>query len=392
MIQIDKVSFDFIVPKEEVARSLYSNWDVFCHKCFEQVVEDCWAIHDNENVTYEFEKIEIDLGDIPEENFYEEYPKRLREQLHKLSFPAAKLINMETDGINVEDHVEKNKHLVNIESEIDWLMNQSSRAIENSMAVIVNLILAQNNAVLRLLEHVNHITFLYKVLTTIISLHECRKSDKIRVFMSFLDLRSDIISMFIRKADDSSLLYDVAELLDAYSVYKILHTYTYNTTYSSIYSYLYCLYEWLIQYYPYYDNNASGDKSHFIKHLNRQLLISIRENRDFSCVSKYELTQSFLLRVFGKDKYYTTLKSIYSSLKEQLKDEFSDHYHKHELYTNLIRLHFSDNLNVDNGFEMDMVQNEREYKPRRTQTIQDNINNNKIDILSDITSGQLSDF
>ena len=83
MTQIDRVSFDFVVPGEGIASGLLSGWDAFCHRCFEQVVEEFFAPYDREDVRYAFDQVELDLGAIPEADFYRLYPLRLKEALRR---------------------------------------------------------------------------------------------------------------------------------------------------------------------------------------------------------------------------------------------------------------------------------------------------------------------
>ena len=83
MIRIDNISFEFTTPDEKFAHELYAGWDVFCRHCFEQVVEECLSTYNKEKVLYEIEQLELDLGSIPEEYFYREFPRRLKEVLLK---------------------------------------------------------------------------------------------------------------------------------------------------------------------------------------------------------------------------------------------------------------------------------------------------------------------
>ena len=81
MIRIDHLSFEFTVPDEAFAHGLYADWEAFCRNCFEQVVEECLADYDKDKVLHVLEQLDLDLGSIPEEDFPEEFPRRLREEL-----------------------------------------------------------------------------------------------------------------------------------------------------------------------------------------------------------------------------------------------------------------------------------------------------------------------
>lgn len=83
MIRIDHISFEFAAPGEDFAYSLYADWEGFCRTCFENIVEECFSEYDRDKVLHEIETIDLDLGSIPEEDFYREFPLRLKEQLLK---------------------------------------------------------------------------------------------------------------------------------------------------------------------------------------------------------------------------------------------------------------------------------------------------------------------
>ena len=81
MIRIDRLSFGFTMNDESFAHHLYANWDEFCRDCFEKVIEECLSAYDQQKVLIEIDKLELDLGTIPEEEFYDQFPIRLREEL-----------------------------------------------------------------------------------------------------------------------------------------------------------------------------------------------------------------------------------------------------------------------------------------------------------------------
>lgn len=83
MITINHLSFDFVTADEPFAHNLYVDWDSFCHACIEKVVDECFSAYDKDKVLYEIERLDLDLGVIPEDDFYKEFPFRLREELLK---------------------------------------------------------------------------------------------------------------------------------------------------------------------------------------------------------------------------------------------------------------------------------------------------------------------
>lgn len=84
MITINKVSFDFKVEEESFARSLYGNWDSFCRNAFEYVVDSILSRYDRADEIIRLESLEIDLGTMAEEEFYDLFPKRLASRLQDI--------------------------------------------------------------------------------------------------------------------------------------------------------------------------------------------------------------------------------------------------------------------------------------------------------------------
>jgi hypothetical protein len=83
-INIQKVKFEFSMENEESAFDLYSGWHSFYHSLFERIVEKVLAQYDKEDVHLFIEKIELDLGEIPKEDFYDKFPLLLEEKLEEL--------------------------------------------------------------------------------------------------------------------------------------------------------------------------------------------------------------------------------------------------------------------------------------------------------------------
>ncbi len=83
MIEIDNISFRFTAPDESFAYRLYAGWDEFCRVCFEHVVDEYLSTYDKENVLTEIDCLDLDVGSIPEEDFYRLFPVRLREALER---------------------------------------------------------------------------------------------------------------------------------------------------------------------------------------------------------------------------------------------------------------------------------------------------------------------
>ena len=83
MIHIDDIKFDFSAVDEAFARNLYVRWDVFYRDILRSVIEDFLSRHDEEGLLVRFEQLELNLGDIPQDDFYNQFPIRLKEELEK---------------------------------------------------------------------------------------------------------------------------------------------------------------------------------------------------------------------------------------------------------------------------------------------------------------------
>lgn len=83
MITIGTARFDFMTDNESFARKLNGDWDSFFHTSFEEVVDEVLSVYNQENRTVTIDSLPIDLGNMDEGRFYEDFPVRLREALKK---------------------------------------------------------------------------------------------------------------------------------------------------------------------------------------------------------------------------------------------------------------------------------------------------------------------
>ena len=81
MIKIDTAYFDFRMEDEGFAHGLYGQWDGFCRVAFEKVVDDVLSKYDKEDEIVQFDSVTLDLGTLPESEFYEKFPVLLEERL-----------------------------------------------------------------------------------------------------------------------------------------------------------------------------------------------------------------------------------------------------------------------------------------------------------------------
>ena len=83
MTLIDNISFQFKMADEQFVREFYADWDVFCQRCVTDVLEEFFSRYDKKEVYIEIDRLDLDLGGIPQEEFYDSFPVRLREALER---------------------------------------------------------------------------------------------------------------------------------------------------------------------------------------------------------------------------------------------------------------------------------------------------------------------
>ena len=228
MIRIDNISFEFTTPDEKFAHELYAGWDVFCRHCFEQVVEECLSTYDKEKVLYEIEQLELDLGSIPEEYFYREFPRRLKEVLLKA---------LPTGGLQRKSETEENggSRLDNLlfyleygypkaewadedfslSEELGWLLSHS--APEQYIIRIASLCLEKEHVFHRLLWQADNADVLLRIYAASLSEPSAGLHGKHRFLTRLLETRPGIPVRFIHEATDDASLGEMAELLDSVS-------------------------------------------------------------------------------------------------------------------------------------------------------------------------------
>lgn len=81
MITIGTVRFDFKADNEPFALNLNGGWDSFFHTSFEEVVEEVLSAYDQSARTIVIDSLPLDLGNMEEGQFYNQFPTRLREVL-----------------------------------------------------------------------------------------------------------------------------------------------------------------------------------------------------------------------------------------------------------------------------------------------------------------------
>lgn len=283
-------------------------------------MDECLSPLDKDKVLHEIELLELDLGSIPEENFYREFPRRLKAELLKVlpswSIPTESE-RKKTDASRLENllfylehgyqKVEWDNSAFNLTEELDWAVLQQALHAEG----VVSLCMRKDHALCRLLWQTNDDNTLIRLYTDLLSMSSFGLYEKRRFLAILLEMKPGIPVRFIHEDDDDNRLQNMAELLDTLSVRRIMETETEEHAEVDLPPYWHYLYEWLINYYPFNGIAIFGGKGDFIRHLHHRLLTFIRKRNYSFYLSKMELTVNFLLEVFGPDYYRDVLNAIY---------------------------------------------------------------------------------
>ena len=365
MIRIDRMDFDFTAPEEDFAHRLYADWDGFFHKCVETVVDECLSDYDKDNNVLEIDKLDLDLGTIPEADFYQEFPKRLKAELLK----SITEWNLQSEHDNRRTQRQRSENLLcyleyghpkpewadadfNLEDEIEWLYTLPASVQEEFLRRIALLCLRQGQALRRLLWQTASDNLLAAIYTTALNEPLAGLQEKKRLLSVFLEMKPDVPVDFIRETSDDSSLRGMAELLDSHSVRSIMRTETEAHAEVDIPPYWHYQYEWLVRYYPFNGIAIFGSKADLVRHLHYRLLTFIHKRNPSAYLSKASLTVEFLLEVFGATYYKDVLNAIYR-LHPCHEDgtPVDDSFFSMELYRTFLRLSLLQPSEEENGKE-----------------------------------------
>lgn len=352
MIRIEHLSFDLTAPDEEFAQGLYAGWDAFCRDCVERVLDECLSPYDRERTLHEIGRLDLDLGGIPEEDFYREFPKRLREELLK-NIPQWNGIDAQTDVKDVSLRSDNLLHYMeygyppaewadtdfSMEAELEWLSAQPDNVSRPAIKRLALLCLKREYALRRLLWQTSNEHILLLVFSLALIEPSAGDKEKRRFLSLLLEVNPDIPLRFVHETHDEACLREMSVLLDTLSVRQLIRTETKEHAEVDLPPYWHYLYEWLIRYYPYNGIAMFGGKAEFTRHLHHRLLTFIHKRNGAPYLSKAELTVSFLLEVFGSAYYKDVLNAIY--LLQPHNPDGSpvyDNYFNLELYRTFLRL------------------------------------------------------
>ena len=401
MINIGNISFRFKMADEVFAQQLYAGWDEFCRVCFTDILEEYLGRYDTKDSYIEIDTLELNIGTIPQELFYEEFPRRVRAELVKILLPASVNSASSTDS--------KGKRLDNLihylrygfclpgwdMQEFDlfeelmlfkdyeaivvlcfseqYCFERLTRQLDGWQFKIVlthwlaverhdeerNLILQKwalrSPDALRMLTDIvaenrilseriaalidNKGTGEWHLMLSWLTSTTLGHYEKQRYFAVVLEIRPLMVLRFIRETSDEGDVKRLALLLESESVRRIIVAETESHAEVDVPEYWHHLYLWLIQYYPFNGVAMFGDKRHFVQHLHERFLFFIRKRSASTYLSKTDLTIRFLLEVFGVDYYLDVLNILYHNqpLNEDGSPVSTDYYNR-EIYYMLLRL------------------------------------------------------
>lgn len=349
MIRIDHISFEFAATGEEFAYRLYADWDRFCRECFEKVVEECLSGYDKDKVLHEIEKLDLDLGSIPEEDFYREFPIRLKEELLKVlpSFiipldggqkektGASRIANLLFYLEHGFPKTEWTDSDFSLTEELKWVVSQHMHYTDG----IVKLCLNKEYVMRRLMWQINDEKILVCLYSATLSNTSIAQREKRRFLEMLLEMNSGIPVRFIHETTDNAELQNMADLLETLSVRQIMEKETEEHAEVDLPPYWHYLYEWLVRYYPFNGLAIFGSKGDFTRHLHHRLLTFIHKRNYSYYLSKTELTAGFLIEVFGTAYYIEVLNAI-CELQPHHADgsPLYDGYLNRELYSIFLQL------------------------------------------------------
>ncbi len=384
MILIEKLSFRFRTEDEPFARELYADWDRFCRRCVVDELDAFFSRYDDLEHCIGIDRLELELGGIPENVFYEAFPVRLREALertvrrplHALSertgpsvrpcFPVcagapelprsadlsggmSRPCDPEPLCVSASARERRFENLLHyleygfclpeweglgFDPEEELARLEGRKAFERLLGPIVR----NPNALERLFIRARE-GLLTEQLAVLLSSSLSGQAGKRQFLAAVLERRPGALLRFIHGTKEEGALESLAALLEDAAIRRVMTAETELHAEIGLPEYWYRLYGWLLAYYPFNGVPMFGDKPHFRLHLNRSLLAFIRRRSYPSYLSRAELTERFLVEVFGAEHTPTVLTVIYRN--QRLNPDgtpASGDDHVRELYDLLLRL------------------------------------------------------
>ena len=386
---------------EVFAQQLYAGWDEFCRTCFTDILEEYLGRYDTMDSYIEIDTLELNIGSIPQESFYEEFPKRVRAELERIVLLAS--VNAVSSSVSKSKRQDNLIHYLRygfclrgwdmqefdlfeelmlfkdsealvvlcfseqycferLIRQLDgWQLNivlthwlAAERHDEERNLILQKWALRSPDALRMLTDIVAENRILSERIAVLIDNEGAREwhlmlswltsttlghYEKQRYFAVVLETRPLMVLRFIRETSDEGNVKRLALLLESESVRRIMVAETESHAEVDVPEYWHHLYLWLIQHYPFNGVAMFGDKRHFVQHLHERFLFFIKKRSASTYLSKTDLTIRFLLEVFGADYYLEVLNILYHN--QPLNDDgspVSSDYYSREIYYMLLRL------------------------------------------------------
>ena len=402
MINIGNISFRFKMADEVFAQRLYAGWDEFCRACFTDILDEYLSRYDTKDSYVEIDSLDLTLGSIPQESFYEEFPKRVRAELERIVLSAS--VNAVSSSVSKSKRQDNLIHYLRygfclpgwdmqefdlfeelmffkctstiftlcfteqycferLTRQLDgWQLNivlthwlAVEQEDEEQKRVLQHWTMRNPDAMRMLTGLVSGNRMLSERIVTLIDSSEgfgewhlmlswltstaLGHYEKQRYFAVVLETRPQMVLRFIREISDEGNVKRLALLLESESVSRIMVVETESHAEVDVPDYWHHLYLWLIKHYPFNGVAMFGDKRNFVRHLHERFLFFIRKRSASTYLSKTDLTIRFLLEVFGADYYLEVLNILYHN--QPLNDDgspVSSDYYSREIYCMLLRL------------------------------------------------------
>ena len=83
MINIGNIGFNFRMKDETFTHDMYARWDNYYREAIHDIIEGVLSRHDKEEELIRLDRLELNLGDISQKDFYQQFPIRLKEELER---------------------------------------------------------------------------------------------------------------------------------------------------------------------------------------------------------------------------------------------------------------------------------------------------------------------
>ena len=298
--RIDNISLDFTVQDEAFARSLYADWDSFCRSSVIDIADGFFARYDSKDTYLEIDRLDLDLGDIPQERFQELFPVRFREALER-SF---------------------NRRWTEMEAHEGTEFHAGTSPFTDQPSLQVRQKRFEN-----LIHYLEHGFCLPEW-----DVQEFSLDEELRLFCADAEHAEQLLSLFVVKPHTLERLFrqsDVRRWVEVMTatpgvdrlagsltdgqVRLLMAAALQGRAGSDLPDYWYRLYHVLLETSSFAGAPVSGDRQRFRMHLNSGLLSFLRKDAGQEALSKPDLTLRFLSEAFGETHGLAVLDTLFRS-------------------------------------------------------------------------------